>query len=164
MKRLVLPLLFAGVVSWLGAGARTAGASVIQSATGSGMLNIQTPTASGFRAFAFNAKTFSDGSTSGQMQVVNNFNGNIVHASLDCLNIVGNAATISGTVTSSNNPLLDTFSAVVFTVVDNGEGDDGPPDMISFTFFDVPSPAFTCTTYFPAADQTIIGGNVQVNG
>jgi hypothetical protein len=98
------------------------------------------------------------------MELVNLFNGNVVHASLNCLNVTGNTATMSGNVTYTNNPLLTTFSAVNFSVQDNGDSASAPRDLISFTFFDQPSPDFTCLTTFFAPDMPIIGGNVRVSG
>ena len=52
----------------------------------------------------------------------------------------------------------------MFIVVDNGEGANAPPDAISFAFFDLPSPEFTCTSQFFPPDQTVEEGNVQVRG
>jgi hypothetical protein len=132
--------------------------------TGPGCCRFKRQTDSGFRAFTFTAQKSDDGSTAGEMQLVNLFTGNVVHARLDCLNIVGSTATLSGTVTYSNDPIFETFSAVVFSVTDNGEGTNALPDTISFADFDVPSPEFTCMTAFLPPNLPIIAGNVRVSG
>ena len=141
-----------------------AAAGVTQSASGQGQLFIQTPDASGARTFSFNAVTQSDGTTVGHAQLVNRFSGTIVHVRIDCLRVIGNIASMSGEVTSTNNPTFDTFSEAVFSVQDNGEGANAPPDLISFEFFDLPLPGFDCQNQLFPPDMPILNGNVQVRG
>ena len=139
-------------------------AGVTQSASGQGQIFIQTPTASGTRTFSFNAETQSDGTTVGHAQLVNRFNDTILHIRLDCLRVIGNIASMSGEVTSTNTPIFDTFSEAVFSVLDNGEGANAPPDLISFAFFDLPLPGFDCQSQLFPPDLPIVNGNVQVRG
>jgi hypothetical protein len=139
-----------------------AGAAVLQSATGSGTFTIVTDTGSGLRNFSFTAEKRDDGTTTGQMELVNRFTGLVLHADINCLNVVGNKATMSGVVTHTNQDIFETFSAVVFSVVDNGEGANAPPDLISLAFFDLPAPEFTCTTQFFPPSIPVEKGNVQV--
>jgi hypothetical protein len=62
----------------------------------------------------------------------------VIHMDLDCLNITGNSAKLSGVVTSIQGDPPD-FLFVgqegVFTVTDNGQGRQAPPDLISETCF-----------------------------
>jgi hypothetical protein len=133
-------------------------------ASGQGALFIQTPGGSGTRTFSFNAETRSDGTTVGHAELINRFNGTIVHIRIDCLRVLGNVASISGQVTKTNNPLFETYSEAVFSVQDNGEGSDAPPDLISFAFFDVPQPGFECQDQLFPPTMPIENGNVQVRG
>jgi hypothetical protein len=142
----------------------TAAAGVTQSASGQGRLFIQTPDASGARTFSFNAETLSDGTTVGHAQLINRFNDTITHVRIDCLRVIGNVASMSGEVTSTNNPIFATFSEAVFSVQDNGEGANAPPDLISFAFFDLPLPGFDCQNQLFPPDMPILNGNVQVRG
>lgn len=141
-----------------------AAAGVTQSASGQGTILITTPDASGNRTFSFNAETHSDGTTTGHAQLVNRFNGTVLHIRVDCLRVIGNVASVSGEVTHTNNPLFDEFSSVVFTVQDNGEGSAAPPDLISFAFFDVPAPGWDCQNQLFPPEFAVEEGNVQVKG
>ena len=86
------------------------------------------------------------------------------HMDIDCLDIVGNSATLSGVVTHiTGSGTVPDFLFVgqhgVFSVTDNGEGADAPPDLISDVLLD---PAVSCEgglllTYLP------VDGNVQVS-
>ena len=57
--------------------------------------------------------------------------GNVnAHVAIDCLNVVGNQATISGIITQSTDPTIQGFRAL-WQVRDNGEGQNDPPDLMS---------------------------------
>src|SRR5687768_13220815 len=87
---------------------------------------------------AFTAVQHADGTVSGNLEVYQRSNNPQyelrIHASLDCLVIIGNQATMSGIISHAVGPspgLVDDYSVgtrVIFTVVDNGEGKASPPD------------------------------------
>ncbi len=115
------------------------------------------------RTFAFTAETRDDGTTTGQAELINRFSGVRVHMELDCLTVVANVATMSGTIDHSNSSVFAPGLAVVFTVADNGEGAEDPPDTVSLADFDVPAPGFDCRLFsVPPPFVPITGGNVQV--
>ena len=101
------------------AGAAAFAQAVVHSAQGSG--HIQFATNEEF--ISFNATQRSDGSASGIANVHDISAGVTVQIAVDCLNVVGNTATISGIVTRSSNPSrVPTGFEGIFQVVDGGEG------------------------------------------
>jgi hypothetical protein len=163
MRKLLLPLI--ALIAVIAVAAPTASAApVTQSASGQGTLFLQTPTGSGNRTFSFNAETRGDGTTVGHAELVNRFNGTVTHIAVDCLRVIGNVASISGQVTQTNSPPFETYSEVVFSVQDNGEGAGAPPDLLSFAFFDLPQPGFDCHDQLFPPTMPILNGNVQVRG
>ena len=118
--------------------------------------------------FVFNAVKKSDGSVTGHLVYVIRVSNITVKMDLDCVRFIGNkTAVLSGIVTevSGNNiPFyIHVGSNAFFEVVDNGQGNDANPDLISDLFFPVGtgSANANCTnrrarTYLP------ISGNIQV--
>ena len=148
-------------------GAPTAGAAAIESASGHGTLD------DGDRQFSFSAKRQSDGTVTGQAQLVNMaFDGENgtspyrLHIEITCMRTYGNIAVFGGTTKSTNDPSL--VDAVFFSVQDNGEpGRD--VDKISRAFFwdddpnttgDPQACLLTGPNDFPL--ETIESGNIQV--
>jgi hypothetical protein len=121
MKRLVLLSL---VVS------AAAVAQVVHSAHGSGSFMF----ASTAEHISFSAVERAVGPDSGSAEVHDITAGVNAHIEVDCLNVIGNVATISGIVTKSSDPTLEGFEGI-FQVMDNGEGKDAPPDLISLVNF-----------------------------
>ena len=144
-------------------GSSVALAQVVASATGSGHFHVS----GDLRTFTFNANTDSSGVTTGQTKGVNRNAGVKWHGTLNCLNVVGNVATMSGVVTDITPGLGDPFlvgNFIVFQVIDNGEGSNAPPDLISLTFFfPAGSPNPGCTGFGIFATIPIEHGNVQVH-
>src|SRR6516162_9174497 len=138
-------------------------AQVVASATGSGQFHVS----GSLRTFTFNANTDSSGNTTGQTQANNRSAGVKWHGTLDCLNVIGNVATMSGVVTDITPGLGNPFvvgNFIVFQVIDNGEGSNAPPDLISLTFFfPAGSPNPGCTGFGVFATIPIEHGNVQVH-
>jgi len=97
-----------------------------QSATGSGQFHLGLP----LRTFSFSAHTGPDGTITGEAQLDNRASGARDHFEIDCLNVLGDIAVMSGTIRSSIDPTL-VGTDVLFAVRDNGEGPDAPPDEIS---------------------------------
>jgi hypothetical protein len=131
-------------------------------ATGSGQIHV----ADELRTFTFNAQTDRLGVTSGQTQAVSRAAGRTWHGTIDCLNVEGNVATMSGVVTNispETPPFFVVGSNIVFQVIDNGEGANAPPDLISLTFFFGPGPSPGCTGFGVFATTPVELGNVQVH-
>lgn len=112
------------------------------------------------RTFSFHART-KDGVTKGSFVVNNRSNGHFLKGNIDCLNIVGNTATMSGTITSSSvEDLVPVGTKTRFGVVDNGEGSEAPPDRMSrFANFSQASCDESPITFH---SLTVEGGNIQV--
>ncbi len=130
------------------------------SATGSGHFTL----AGGLRTFAFSAIKHEDGTVSGNAQLNNRATNIKTHVEVDCLRVEGNRAVIGGVVTKSTDTSRE-GTRVIFAVIDNGEGNDDPPDQISFLgLLPDGTPADLCLTFdfslFPMA--TVERGNVQV--
>jgi hypothetical protein len=83
---------------------------------------------------------------------------------VDCFGITGNRARVGGTVTQSTHQDIPTGDHVIWTVVDNGEGANAPPDQTSDLFF---APAFIrdrhCVTGINLPQETNTQGNIQVH-
>ena len=118
---------------------------------------------------AFSAVERSDGTLSGQAQLVNRQGGSAaqVHVEIDCLNVFGNLAIASGTITQAFNP--DAIGlAAIFAVEDDGEGANAPPDRITLllTFPLVPPGTPLCKLAGPGDAAPLLmpieAGNVQV--
>jgi hypothetical protein len=129
------------------------------SSTGNGQL-----TAGGeLRTFAYTAITGPDGNIKGQAQLFNRAQGNKIHISINCLNVVGNTAVVGGIIVKSTGGAFDNWTGV-FAVEDNGEGNSDPADRLSLTFPYPPGSGVTCFTFpfasFPS--MPIEGGNIQV--
>jgi hypothetical protein len=142
-------------------GSVVAVAQVVASATGSGQIHVSGE----LRTFTFNAETDSSGVTTGQTETKSRSSGLRWHGTLDCLNVVGNVATMSGVVTDINSttPPFVVGSNIVFQVIDNGEGANAPPDLISLTFFFGTGPPPGCTGFGIFATIPIEHGNVKVH-
>lgn len=111
--------------------------------------------------FTFNAVEHKDGSVNGHLVYHFRASDITIHMDIECLNIVGNRATLSGTVTSVNGnttgfPFIVEGAKAAFSVEDNGEGNAANPDKVSDLLFGVP----TCAGMIPP--YIVISGNVQV--
>lgn len=82
----------------------------------------------GVRTFAFTARRYADGTVGGEWKRVNQPNPN--HGDIVCLNIVGNQAWI-GTIEERGTYAPGEGG---FRVIDNGEGENAPPDQMSKQF------------------------------
>src|SRR5215470_10249248 len=84
--------------------------------------------------FVFNAVMLKNGSVNGHL-VYHFREGTVtIYMKIDCLNIMGNKAALSGTVTKltgTPKPFEFVGQKAVFTVVDNGQGKGASPDLIS---------------------------------
>jgi hypothetical protein len=83
--------------------------------------------------FSLTAIQYADGSVTGQwVDRTSHVNGGGgVHVAVNCLNVIGNRAYISGVITQGNS---DQIGQLALTkVVDNGSSTKDPPDEISVT-------------------------------
>jgi hypothetical protein len=162
-KLLGLSIAAATVVALvLTVGSGVALAQVVASATGSGQIHVSGE----LRTFTFNAQTDSSGVTTGQTQAFSRSSGFKWHGTLDCLNVVGNVATMSGVVTDispETPPFFVVGSHILFQVIDNGQGSNAPPDLISLTFFYGTGTNPGCTGFGIFATIPVEHGNVKVH-
>jgi hypothetical protein len=159
----VAAITLAALLLTLGSG--LALAQVVASATGSGQIHVSGE----YRTFTFSAQTDSAGVTTGVTQGFNRGLPFSWQGTINCLDVEGNIATMSGTVTYANpdpGPSGVTVGTpLVFQVIDNGEGRNAPPDLISLTFFNPGGPPFPCLQSVDGifANIPIEHGNVQVH-
>ena len=130
-----------------------------QSAVGSGQFHLGLP----LRTFSFSAHTTADGTATGEAQLDNRASGARDHFEIDCLNVLGDIAVMSGTIRSSVDPTL-VGTDVLFAVRDNGEGPGAPPDEITlaFTGFGIACTDITDPTSLTPFLVPIEQGQVQV--
>jgi hypothetical protein len=84
------------------------------------------------------------------------------HIDVNCLNVIGNYAIISGVVTSSNEDALIGDEAA-FAVQDNGEGAKAPPDLMSIVNFYAVGVGPDCSVPAEYDLVPLTSGNIQVN-
>lgn len=131
-----------------------AGGNAGPAATGAGHFYVT----GDLRTFSFTGRTHMDGSVRGQAELNNRDQDVRDHISVDCLNIVGNIAYMSGVITRSSIPARVGLNRV-WSVQDNGEGANAPADMISLVF--LASAASACNTTLPVPTIAVFG-NIQV--
>jgi hypothetical protein len=116
------------------------------------------------RTFSFNAIQKKDGTVTGNMTLHNRGLDTFTKVDINCLLVTGNIATMSGVVTHSDDPRGDSKGLpAIFRVVDNGEGENSPPDLISgVVVLGDEDLLITCKDPFPLALRPIEAGNIQV--
>jgi hypothetical protein len=164
-----LPLLVALVFGTLALplAAVAGGPSIVASATGSGHFQYPSPTGgTALRTFSFEAHAYSDGTVSGNAQVKNRATDQTLNIHIDCLNIMGNLAVISGTAWSATGPGNTDGDGAIFAVIDNGEGTNAAPDQATYAYT---GSGLVCTDAHSPADldpslfYDVEGGNIQVS-
>jgi hypothetical protein len=156
----VAAIAVAALVLTVGSG--VAFAQVVALATGSGQIHVNGE----LRTFTFNASTDTSGVTTGQTQAFSRSSGIKWHGSINCLDVVGNVATMSGVVTDISPvtpPFFVVGADIVFQVIDNGQGQNASPDLISLTFFNTPGNPFPCAGNGVFATIPVEHGNVTVH-
>jgi hypothetical protein len=145
-----------------GAGAQSASADpALQSASGFGQIHLGLP----FRNFAFAATEAADARASGEAQIENRSSGFRGHIAIDCLNVLGNIAVMSGVLTQSTLSSLPVGTDELFAVRDNGEGPDAPPDEITLANggLGIPCTAVTDPAQLAPFFVPIESGQIQVS-
>jgi hypothetical protein len=143
-----LPLLVGVIVATLATPAPAAGATIVRSATGSGHFEFTSDAGvTALRTFAFEASTSGDGTVRGQAEVKNRATGQTLNIQIDCLNVIGNIAVMSGTARSATGPENSDGDAEIFAVQDNGEGADAKADRVTRAFG---NSGLVCTDITPA--------------
>jgi hypothetical protein len=160
-KRIAAIALLAALLAVAGTGVQPARAdSTLQSASGFGQIHLGLP----FRSFAFSATKSSDGSVTGEAQLENRSTDFRGHIAIDCLNVLGNVAVMSGVLTQSTSPNLPVGTEELFAVQDNGSGPSAPADELTLT---VSGLGITCTDITDPAQLALFfvpieSGQVQV--
>lgn len=140
---------------------------VARSATGSGHYEFTGDAGvAGLRTFAFEAAAASDGTVTGQAEINNRALGQRLHIRIDCLNIIGNIAVMSGALTEAAGAGIAVGDAAIFAVEDNGEGSGAQADRVTKSF---ENSGLVCTDITPANVglymnllNNVQGGNIQI--
>jgi hypothetical protein len=167
-KITLLSSVLAASLAALAIASSAAAESVTALATGSGQFEFTSNAGvTALRTFAFEATKTSDGSATGQAQMYNRALPGRIHLEIDCLNVIGNIAVVSGTVTYSTEAGISVGDPAIFGVQDNGEGASASPDRI--TIF-LENSGFVCTDITPANVglytyllNDVQAGNVQIH-
>jgi hypothetical protein len=162
-----LTVLSLGLTAILAASSAAAGNGT-QSATGSGQYEFTSNTGlTALRTFAFEAMESSDGSVSGEAQIDNRALGQRLHIRMDCLNVIGNIAVMSGTLTEAAGEGISVGDAAIFAAQDNGEGAGAPADRVTKSF---ENSGLVCIDITPANVgfyayllNDVQAGNVQIH-
>jgi hypothetical protein len=163
----LLPLVaFAVGVLTVPLSTAAADSPIVESATGSGHFQFTSDTGvTDLRTFSFEARKLSDGSVSGNAQVNNRATGQTLNIHIDCLNVVGNAAVVSGIAWSATGPGNTNGDGAIFVVEDNAQGVNAAPDRVTYAYT---GSGFVCTDFSPAdVDPSLFydvdGGNIQIH-
>jgi hypothetical protein len=165
LSLLVIFIFFVGAVLFP---APAAGATVVRSATGSGQFEFTSDAGvTALRTFAFEASKSSAGTVTGQAEVKNRATGQTLHIQIDCLNVLGNIAVLSGTATSATGPENSDGDAEIFGIEDNGQGATSAPDRVTRAFG---NSGLVCTDFnaanigqFTYLFNEVEHGNIQIH-
>lgn len=80
---------------------------------------------------SFGAFDHGEGNVTGQATFIDDAARTKITIDVECVSVIGNIATIGGTVRNSTNPAFVHGVGVTFLVADNGEGANSPPDLFS---------------------------------
>lgn len=118
------------------------------------------------RTFSFHARELKSGRVIGSLALKNRELGIRAKAIINCLDIDGNQATMSGVITQVNGT-DESFigDEILFRVEDNGEGSNNTTDRITLVLEedDIPPNPDECEVDIELDLENILGGNIQVN-
>ena len=133
----------------------------LPSASGQGTIDW---VAEGKRHFSFHAKTNKDGTVSGS-GVLTYTQGDLkIRFDIDCIQVEGNAAYITGTITSHSETPEFVGRDCYFSVVDNGEGSKADPDTMRPLNIALEGTDWDCSIRTTTLYQEVLEGNIQVSG
>jgi hypothetical protein len=166
-KLTFLLLALLAIVAAVAVSRSPAAGNVTQSAIGSGQLDDTTDGVTALRTFGFEATKASNGSVTGEAQIDNRSVPGRLHILIDCLNVIGNIAVMSGTITSSTEAGVPAGASSIFGVQDNGERAGSAPDRITHQFW---NSGLVCTDITPGNVglftyllRDVQAGNIQVH-
>ena len=116
--------------------------------------------------YSLSAIRQSDGSVAGEFEEFSaQDGGQRIHARVYCFTVTGNSARLAARIDQTNVSFGPVGSYVVWSVIDNGEGANGPPDETTDIFFGGTQAqadahcrsGFNLAPYFPS-----LRGNLQV--
>ena len=111
--------------------------------------------------FSLTAIQYGDGSVKGEWTDEFGQGEGGFHAQIDCLEVVGNQAWVSGVITSGQSAGFDFTGLTVATrVADLGTSANDPPDLISYSFIGA---ARTCAAHQPFPLFPMTDGQVKVD-
>jgi hypothetical protein len=114
------------------------------------------------RSVEFTARRDSANKSRGEGHLFNHETGTKIHFTIECLNVVGTMATISGVINHTDTDAVPEGSGIWLRVIDNGEGPDSPPDLAS-PLLVIFGSSVACTTTLADATNPIEHGDIQVH-
>ena len=120
--------------------------------------------AAGMREFTFHAVEQADGSASGSYKIVL-ANGLFFETDVTCMAVNDNVGWIAGTIRATNAAPVVVGSVSTVFVIDNGEGDNAPADIVSLATFNGAAgadQAFCANRPLVLPQLVVPNGNVQV--
>jgi hypothetical protein len=109
----------------------------------------------------------ADGTVSGEFELKSAQDGGLrIHGDIVCFTIIDNTARLAGLVDQSDTPLVAEGTYFIWNVVDNGEGQNDPPDLTSdfIGAFTATQAAFHCATGINVGPfYPVLSGNLQVH-
>ena len=108
----------------------------------------------------------ADGTFSGEFELKSEQGTGLrIHGDVVCFKVIGNTAYLAGVIDQSDDPEgAPVGSYVLWSVVDNGEGANSPPDLTS-DFYVLPPDlvALQCTEGIDLGAFPVVNGNLQVH-
>ena len=145
--------MLAAPVAWASIAQSDSGAS----ARGAGHITIN----GARRTFSFTVSKDAEGNVTGKAQLQARQSGIQFWLDLNCLSIVGNTATVSGTLRRSDVGFWEGAS-IWFRVTDNGNGPSAAPDKITLVAYFLSGAGPTCDQNVNLTSHPIEGGNIQI--
>src|SRR6266542_2666312 len=111
------------------------------------------------RTIEFTAQKDSSNNARGQGHLFNHVPGTKLHLEVDCLQVVGSVATISGKISNTNTGAYPEEMPFWMQVIDRGEGAKAPADLTSSVRGFI-GPGAACTDSVVPSTYPIEGGNI----
>ena len=108
----------------------------------------------------------ADGTFSGEFELKSaQGTGLRIHGQVVCFKVAGNTAYLAGVIDQSDTEGAPAGAYVLWTVVDNGEGANSPPDLTSdfYAFLSYDLVTLQCTDGIDLGAFPVVNGNLQVH-